>query len=130
MDKQGKTVGHEAAEQIHDLGEFFRQQVAPVQKATGATRVAEELVKRGMHEAAAVALQVAAKLMGGASAAPEAWFVQQWEGQPPASRAPLADLKAANSDDLHVLCFLENAKPGDELKTGGGAAPACTVRRV
>lgn len=53
-----------AAEQIHDLAEFFRQEVAPTQRAIGAATVAEELVKRGMNYAAAVALQVAAELMG------------------------------------------------------------------
>ena len=48
-----------AAEQIHDLGEFFRREVAPTHRAAGAVRVAEELTRRGMREAAVVALQVA-----------------------------------------------------------------------
>lgn len=55
------------AEQAHDLGEFFRREVAPVHKAAGAAKVAEELSRRGMKEAAAVAMQVAAELMGGGS---------------------------------------------------------------
>ena len=52
MDHQAK---HQA-ERIHDLGEFFRNQVAPVHRATGAARIAQELARRGMKEAAAVAL--------------------------------------------------------------------------
>ncbi len=119
-----------AAEQIHDLGEFFRHEVAPVHRAVGAARVAEELARRGMKEAAAVALQVGAALMAGEPPAAEAWFVQQWEGQPPASRAPLIDLLADNRDDAELCAWLLGSKVGDELTTGGGAAPACTVKRV
>jgi len=54
-------------ERIHDMAEFFRSEVAPVHKAEGAAKVAEELSKRGMKEAAAVAFSVAANLLGGAS---------------------------------------------------------------
>lgn len=39
-------------------------------------------------------------------------------------------LKRAVSDDLAILCFLENADVGDEFKTCGGAAHGCTIRRV
>ena len=120
-----------AAEQIHDLGEFFRQEVAPVHRAVGAARVAEELVRRGMKEAAAVALQVGAELMAPAEpAAPEAWFVMQYEGLAPSSRAPLIDLLNDNRDDAELCAWLLSAKVGDALTTGGGAAPACTLKRV
>lgn len=118
-----------AAEQTHDMAAFFRQEVAPVHRAVGAARVAEELARRGMKEAAAVALQIGAELMAGEPVA-EAWFVQQWEGQSPASRAPLIDLLNDNRGDAELCAWLLSAKVGDELTTGGGAAPACTVRRV
>ena len=119
------------AERIHDLAEFFRTEVAPVHRATGAARVAEELAKRGMKEAAAVALAVGAELMASHEPPkPEAWFVRQWEGQPPASRAPLIDLLADNRDDAELCARLLSAKVGDELTTGGGAAPLCTIKRV
>ena len=119
-----------AAEQIHDLGEFFRQEVAPTHRAAGAVRVAEELTRRGMREAAVVAIEIACALMTRDPEPAEAWFVMQWEGEPPASRAPLAEFIKANQDDEPLCQWLARAKVGDELKTGGGAAPACTVRRV
>lgn len=56
-------------------------------------------------------------------------FTQQFEGQEPKEeRQPL--LMAANREDDEVCKFLLYAKVGDELTTGGGAAPACTLRRV
>lgn len=61
---------------------------------------------------------------------PEAWFVQQRRGQPPASRAPLVDLLEVNRDDEELCAWLRTAKVGEEMVTGGGAAPVRTVRRV
>ena len=59
----------------------------------------------------------------------EAVFSQQFEGQP-ATEVRQQTLLAANADDDQVFKFLLYAKVGDELKTGGGAAPACTLRSV
>ena len=59
----------------------------------------------------------------------EAIFSQQFEGRA-ATEQRQALLIAANGDDEEVFKFLLYSKVGDELKTGGGAAPACTLRRV
>ena len=168
------------AEQAHDLGEFFRQEVAPVHKAAGAAKVAEELARRGMKEAAAVAMKVGADLLGGDEEAPRAFakqqveqlmrqaiaspafadaderrrafiftlqtrlylddmlmerflghpvFSQQFEGSP-ATEVAQYTLIADNQDDRQVFEFALYSKVGDELKTGGGAGQACTLRRV
>lgn len=45
----------------NDLAEFFRREGAPRYEAAGALTVAEELLKRGMKDAAAVAIEVAGK---------------------------------------------------------------------
>lgn len=65
----------------------------------------------------------------------EPWFVLQWEGEAFSSRAPLAAIVdviglEANRDVEDLRAWLIAAKVGDELTTGGGAAPACTLRRV
>jgi hypothetical protein len=59
----------------------------------------------------------------------EAIFSQQFDGAE-ATEQRQALLIAANSDDQEVFKFLLYADVGHELRTGGGAAPACTLRRV
>lgn len=56
-------------------------------------------------------------------------FSQQFEGQP-ATEEVHVSLMVANHGDEQVFKFLLYAKVGEELTTGGGAAPACTLRRV
>jgi len=168
------------SDRIHDLGDFFRQEIAPVHKAAGAAKVAEELSRRGMKEAAAVAMQVGADLLGGDEEAPRAFakqqveqlmreaiaspafaddderrrafiftlqtrlclddmllerflghpvFSQQFEGAE-AQEIAQHTLVVAGRDDRQLFEFALYSKVGDELTTGGGAAPRCTLRRV
>jgi hypothetical protein len=59
----------------------------------------------------------------------ETIFTQHFEGQAPKEETQ-ALLIAANQDDEAVFKFLLYANVGDELITGGSAAPACTLKRV
>ena len=59
----------------------------------------------------------------------EPHFTLQWAGEP-ADGFSAASMLDANRDDAEVCEFVRGASIGDELRTGGGAAPACTLRRV
>jgi hypothetical protein len=60
----------------------------------------------------------------------EPQFTQQWAGERASAPQPLWSLLQANKDDADLCEWLSRARVGDDLTTGGGAAPRCTVRRV
>lgn len=61
----------------------------------------------------------------------EPWFVLRREGEPrPAHRMPLSEMLEANRDDDELCAWLRRAPLGGVRMTGGGAEPACAVRRV
>jgi hypothetical protein len=61
---------------------------------------------------------------------PEPAFVQQWKDQAPGDPVGLEELTRANADD-DELCQWARSAPLDAcFISGGGAAPACWLRRV
>lgn len=117
------------ADRIHDMAEFFRSEVGPVQRAEGAAKVAEELSRRGMKEAAAVAFSVAANMLQGQRTA-EKLFDVQWEGCEP-EQYDLWSIVEPNREGDPALCeWAMQAKVGESYTSGGGASPAVTTTRV
>jgi len=61
---------------------------------------------------------------------PEPVFMLQWKDQAPGDPVRLSELTRANADD-EELCEWARRAPRDScFITGGGAAPACWLRRV
>jgi hypothetical protein len=61
---------------------------------------------------------------------PEPVFVQQWKDRAPGEPVKLSELTRANADD-EELCEWARRAPRDScFITGGGAAPACWLRRI
>jgi len=58
-------------------------------------------------------------------------FTLQWEGDAEAGVPVALDVMLeANQDDPELCAWLHTAEIGAEYKNGGGAAPACTTRRI
>jgi hypothetical protein len=61
---------------------------------------------------------------------PEPVFMLQWKDQAPGDPVRLSELTRANADD-EELCEWARRAPRDScFITGGGAAPACWLRRI
>ena len=88
------------------------------------------VLKEEQHGARRYVAKCCAPWFDNSAFAPEAWFVLQWEGEPPAHRTPLAELLEANRDAEDLCEWLKRARPGETFRAGGGAAPLCEVRRV
>lgn len=57
-------------------------------------------------------------------------FVQKWKDQKPGDPVPLSTLVQANVDDSELCDWARRAPVDACYMTGGGAAPACWLRRV
>lgn len=57
-------------------------------------------------------------------------FTMQWKGGPEGPLDSLGSMLMANADDEALCNWLRNARLNEQAVFGGGAAPACTVRRV
>lgn len=60
----------------------------------------------------------------------EPQFTQQWANETAGVPVPLSALLKANADDESLCEWLSGAEVGEDITTGGGAAPACTLRRI
>lgn len=57
-------------------------------------------------------------------------FSLAWAGEPDLIFVD-ADVMLSDNDSDPALCaWLQSAKPGESMQVGGGASPACVVRRV
>ena len=61
---------------------------------------------------------------------PEPVFVLQWKDQAPGDPVRLSELTRANADDEELCDWARRAPRDSCFITGGGAAPACWLRRV
>lgn len=117
------SANHDAALAI------ARQQVEKVMRAMIASPTfADATVRRGafvyyLQSCLALDAMLVERFTGGPV------FSQQFEGDEAVEVSQHA-LVAANAEDSEVLEFTLYSNVGDELRTGGGAAPACTLRRV
>jgi hypothetical protein len=57
-------------------------------------------------------------------------FVLQWKDQAPGDPVRLSELMRANADDEELCDWARRAPRNSCFITGGGAAPACWLRRI